>query len=254
MDSWFTVEMIDSQTYAISEYRHWEETHCYLLCGREKAILIDTGLGISDIRKVVEGLTDLPVTVVTTHVHWDHIGGHGLFDTIAVHELEKDWLAVRFPLPLQAVKNSLTMRPCDFPDGFNPEDYRIFQGEPQIILRDGDCLDPGGREIRVVHTPGHSPGHCCFYEPDRQYMYTGDLVYEGCLDAFYPTTDPILMYKSVKRISQYEVSRILPGHHRLDIPVSLVSRVEDGFTQIEQHGLLRQGNGLFEFDGFQIRI
>ena len=122
------------------------------------------------------------------------------------------------------------------------------------FLRDGDCLDAGGREIRVVHTPGHSPGHCCFYEPDRQYMYTGDLVYEGCLDAFYPTTDPILMYKSVKRISQYEVSRILPGHHRLDIPVSLVSRVEDGFTQIEQQGLLRQGNGLFEFDGFQIRI
>ena len=92
MDSWFTVETIDSQTYAISEYRHWEETHCYLLCGREKAILIDTGLGISDIRKVVERLTDLPVTVVTTHVHWDHIGGHGLFDTIAVHELEKDIL------------------------------------------------------------------------------------------------------------------------------------------------------------------
>ena len=57
MDSWFTVETIDSQTYAISEYRHWEETHCYLLCGREKAILIDTGLGISDIRKVVEGLS-----------------------------------------------------------------------------------------------------------------------------------------------------------------------------------------------------
>ena len=148
----------------------------------------------------------------------------------------------------------ISLYPCDFPDGFNPEDYRIFQGEPQIILRDGDCLDPGGREIRVVHTPGHSPGHCCFYEPDRQYMYTGDLVYEGCLDAFYPTTDPILMYKSVKRISQYEVSRILPGHHRLDIPVSLVSRVEHGFTQIEQQGLLRQGNGLFEFDGFQIRI
>ena len=45
MSSWFTTEIIDKDTFAISEYRHWEETHCYLLCGTKKAILIDTGLG-----------------------------------------------------------------------------------------------------------------------------------------------------------------------------------------------------------------
>ena len=45
MNTWFTVEEVDSQTFAISEYKHWEETHCYLLCGQEKAVLIDTGLG-----------------------------------------------------------------------------------------------------------------------------------------------------------------------------------------------------------------
>lgn len=52
INDWFTVEEIDHDTFAISEYKHWEETHCYLLCGMEKAVLIDTGLGISDIRKV----------------------------------------------------------------------------------------------------------------------------------------------------------------------------------------------------------
>ena len=52
MNTWFTVEQVDSQTFAISEYKHWEETHCYLLCGQEKAILIDTGLGVSDIKKL----------------------------------------------------------------------------------------------------------------------------------------------------------------------------------------------------------
>ena len=41
MENWFTVEKIDTDTFAINEYKHWEETHCYLLCGTEKAILID---------------------------------------------------------------------------------------------------------------------------------------------------------------------------------------------------------------------
>ena len=86
MNGWFTVEKIDAQTFAISEYRHWEETHCYLLCGQDKSVLIDTGLGVSNIKRIVDSLTTLPVTVLTTHVHWDHIGGHGFFDRIAVHE------------------------------------------------------------------------------------------------------------------------------------------------------------------------
>ena len=49
MKDWYTVEKIDNNTFAISEYKHWEETHCYLLCGNEKAILIDTGLGVENI-------------------------------------------------------------------------------------------------------------------------------------------------------------------------------------------------------------
>ena len=99
MGNWFTVEKIDNGTYAISEYKHWEETHCYLLCGTEKAVLIDTGLGVANIKAVVDSLTTLPITVITTHVHWDHIGGHGYFDNIAVHEMEENWLSIQFPIP-----------------------------------------------------------------------------------------------------------------------------------------------------------
>ena len=103
MENWFTVEKIDGDTFVISEYKHWEETHCYLLCGTKKALLIDTGLGISNIKEVVDSLTDSPVTVVTTHVHWDHIGGHRYFNHIAVHSAEQQWLAEKFPIPLQEV-------------------------------------------------------------------------------------------------------------------------------------------------------
>lgn len=77
MNDWFTVEAIDADTFVISEKKHAEETNCYLICGKESALLIDSGMGISDIKEVVDALTDLPVTVLTTHCHWDHIGGHG---------------------------------------------------------------------------------------------------------------------------------------------------------------------------------
>lgn len=93
MPDWFTVEKIDPQTFAINEYKHWEETHCYLLCGRKRALLIDTDLGVANIKKIVENLTDSPVMSVVTHAHWDHIGGLRYFDNITVHEFEKDWLS-----------------------------------------------------------------------------------------------------------------------------------------------------------------
>ncbi len=254
MNTWFTVEQVDSQTFAISEYKHWEEMHCYLLCGQEKAVLIDTGLGVSDIKSVVDRLTPLPIEVITTHAHWDHIGGHSYFDSIGIHAAEKQWLSDGFPLPLPVVKKNLTRLPCDFPPEFSLDAYRVFQGVPQRILHDGDRLDLGGREIEVIHTPGHSPGHCCFYEPERKYLYSGDLVYKGCLDAFYPTTDPQQFYQSVQKIRRYDICRILPGHHQLDIPVSLAADIEAGFSQLEQSGKLKQENGIFSFGNFQIHI
>ena len=123
-----------------------------------------------------------------------------------------------------------------------------------MTLHNDEWLDLGGRKIQVIHTPGHSPGHCCFYEPGRNYLYSGDLIYKGCLYAFYPTTDPVLFYKSVKLIQGYKIEKVLPGHHQLDIPVSLIEEIEAGFAQIEKNGQLKQGNGLFEFSDFQIQI
>ena len=76
MDSkWFTIDRVDKDSYIISEYRHWEETHCYLLNGSKGSLLIDTGLGIRDIYQEVVKLTDKPVTAAATHIHWDHVGG-----------------------------------------------------------------------------------------------------------------------------------------------------------------------------------
>lgn len=254
METWFTVEEIDGDTFAVSEYGHWEETHCYLVCGTERAVLIDTGLGVDNIRRVIDQLTTLPVMTVTTHVHWDHIGGHGYFQETAVHEAERKWLSGGFPLSLEEVKRNLTLRPCNFPKEFDLKDYGIYQGEPQRILRDGDRLELGGRVLTVVHTPGHSPGHCCFYEARRRTLYSGDLIYSGTLDAFYPTTDPQQFWQSIRKVRQLGIDRIFPGHHRLNVPVDLMGRIERAFQDLDDRGKLKQGSGLFDYGEFQIHI
>ena len=170
MNEWFTIEKIDDNTFAISEYKHWEESHSYLLIGNDKALLIDTGLGIGNIKKQIDNITELPIIVATTHVHWDHIGGHKYFNTIAVHELEKDWLR-QFSLPLEVVKNNLLKEPSEFPIDFDIEKYKIYSGKPSIVLHDNDVIDLGNRKIRVIHTPGHSPGHLCFYDVGKKYLF-----------------------------------------------------------------------------------
>lgn len=254
MEDWFTVENITDDTFAISEYGHWEETHCYLLCGSQRAVLIDTGLGIANIRKVVDKLTNLPVTAVSTHVHWDHIGGHRFFQHIAVHKEERKWLAEEFPMPLQTVKNIIICKPCKFPKEFSIDNYQIYKGNPDIVFSDGYIFDLGNRQLTVIHTPGHSPGHCCFYEADRKELYSGDLIYKGCMDAFYPTTDPQQFYQSVKKIGKLDIERMFPAHHQLIIPVSIIGRVEKAFRELEKNNLLEQGKGVFDFGEFQIHI
>lgn len=253
-NDWFTVENIDSATFVLSEYRHREEPHCYLLCGSERALLIDTGLGVADIAAVVRTLTDLPVTAALTHAHWDHIGGLSGFHEIAVHKDEAAWLSDRFPLSIAEVKAQLLKEPCVCPPDFDPQAYRLFCGKPTRLLCDGDVFELGGRTVEVLHTPGHSPGHCCFYEPARKTLYTGDLLYRGTLYADFPSTDPAAFYASVKKLQALDVKRLLPGHHALDIPVSLRDAVADGLAAVEQCGKLRHGGGRFSFEMFQIQL
>jgi len=250
---WFTVDRINEKTFVISEYLHPEETHCYLLCGEESALLIDTGLGVCNIKDVVDSLTDLPVLAAATHVHWDHIGGHRHFDAIAVHEAEVFWLEGGFPLSVESVRRML-VQDCELPEGFDPDTYRLFRGSPSRILRDGDSIELGNRNIRVIHTPGHSPGHLCFWDETFRFLFTGDLIYRGTLYANYPSTDPGLFLSSVEKLAEYPAMRIFPGHHSLSLPADLVFRVQDGLRSLKQSGNLIHGSGRRFFPDFEILL
>ncbi len=136
-DPWFTVTELDSKTYAISEYGHWEKVHSFLLLGEEKAALIDTGLGIDSIKRVVDKLTNLPIVVITTHVHADHIGGHGEFEQLFVHEDEEDWLISGIKgLAIEQIRKDIGRDIIiSTPDSFDPSTYRPYQGEPSDYSR-----------------------------------------------------------------------------------------------------------------------
>lgn len=253
MKDWFTVEQIDENTYAISEYRHWEETHSYLLNGGQYSLLIDTGLGIANIKEPVEQLTGRPVIAVATHIHWDHIGGHKYFPEFYAHEAELNWINGGFPLPIEQIKANV-VKDCALPEGFDVETYQVFQGKPARILRDGDLIDIGGRVIEILHTPGHSPGHMCFYEKVSGYLFTGDLVYIGELLAYYPSTDPAAYLRSLQRVAALPFKRVLPAHHDLNVPDTILTDMEHAFLEMDAKGELRHGSGVHDYGYFSVRL
>lgn len=251
MDNWFTIDQVDKETYIMSEYRHWEETHCYLLNGAEYSLLIDTGLGICNIHKQVKKLTDKPVIAIATHIHWDHMGGHKFFPDFYAHEAELNWLKGEFPLTIEQIKGMVIDR-CDLPDGYDVKNYEFFQGTPTKVLRNNDFIDIGGRSVQVLHTPGHSPGHMCFWEKERGYLFTGDLVYKDTLYAYFPSTDPEAYLNSLERVSTLPVKHVFPAHHTLNIQPEILGRMRDAFRKLKAEGHLHHGSGTFNFGDWAV--
>lgn len=253
MKPWFTIDRIDPTTYIISEYRHWEETHCYLLIGHDRALLIDTGLGISNISDEEKKLTDKPVTAVATHIHWDHIGGHKYYPDFYAHKAELNWLSGEFPLSIETIREMVLDR-CDPPEGYDIGTYELFQGTPTRVLGDGDTVDLGGRSVTVIHTPGHSPGHICFFEASRGYLFTGDLVYKDTLFAYYPSTEPRAYLKSLETVAALPVKKVFPAHHTLDIQPEILTRMRDAFRTLNDEGKLHHGSGTFNYGDWAVRL
>ncbi|MDP3795348.1 MAG: MBL fold metallo-hydrolase [bacterium] len=256
-EDWFTVESVNGNTFVISEYGHWEQTHAYLFVGRQRAVLVDAGTGAGNISAVVKKITRLPLGVVLTHCHWDHIGGCKYFEHIAIHKEDSGWLEEGLPISVEQVRNSFLKYPTtkSLPDGFDINSYYPFIGKASHILEDLERIDLGGRTLTVLHTPGHSPGHVSVYEEQTGYLATGDLLYEGTLDAFYESTSPEQFAASLERLAELEgVKKLLPGHFRLDIPVGYLKEACAAFAKIKSEGKLKQGTGIHRFEHIAIHL
>ena len=120
------------------------------------------------------------------------------------------------------------------------------------MLQDGDTINLGGRNITALHTPGHSPGHLCFWEPQRGYLYTGDLVYKDTLFAYYPSTDPQAYLASLEKLAALPVKKVFPAHHSLEIQPEILCRMRDAFRQLKHDGNLHHGSGTFEYGDWAV--
>lgn len=257
-DDWFTVEKIDSFTYVISEYGHWECVHSFLLLGTNKALLIDTGLGIDSMKRITDQLTNEPITVVTTHVHWDHIGNHGEYDDIYVHKNDSDWLVNGIQgLPIEQIRadvgRDMTKSP---PKNFDAETYLPFQGEPTGVLVDGDTFQLGNRQIEVIHTPGHSPGHIVLHDRTNGYVFTGDLLYaDKPVYAFYPSTSPSDLVDSWERLTSIpNVKKIFGSHYTLGMDPVVLDEVKEAIEYLRTHQLVKFGTGIHSFQNFSVQF
>lgn len=221
--------------YAILEPGHSEEVTCYLITGIERVILVDTGMGVGNIKTIVNQYTDLPIQVVNTHSHWDHIGGNHLFEEIAIHEAEaekiKQEVANKF-LRIQMRKENLS-RPL--PAFFSLENYHIPSSNPTRLLKDGDSLNLGNYKLEVLHLPGHSPGSICLWNNEWGQLFTGDVIYSGPLYAHLHGSNLPQYIRSIKRLNQIldSVEILFPAHNQTPLDRSFLEEVIEGFEKIE---------------------
>lgn len=161
------------KTYKISDdtYRIDEDgiANCYLLLGSKKALLIDTGDGVGNLKESVDALTKLPLVVVLTHRHCDHAGGRNWFKDYAFHKNDNHWIYQLESTQLASKKLAgMSGRKIAF-------SKKPYHAKAQVF--DDTCIfDLGDRLIRVMNVPGHTKGSVCFIDEKEHRLFTGDEV------------------------------------------------------------------------------
>lgn len=219
--TWHTTTRIAENFYRISEpfgaIKPWvgvTTANMYLVMGQERAALIDSGMGIGDVRAEIGKITSLPCTVLNTHYHWDHVGANSLFAESAIHESEVELVAQEPDVGFihQAMQSPAAR--AVLPASFDPAAYRIIPKPATRVLHDNDVIDLGGRVLRVLHIPGHSPGHVAYLDEASNMLFTGDTAYLGPVYACFEDSDPVAFARSVKRLAALpSVTTICPGHN-----------------------------------------
>lgn len=258
---WFDVYHLTEGTYAIYEPNQFEEAISYLVEGTERAVLIDTGNGIGDLRAVAEALTDLPVSVILTHEHYDHIAGAWRFEEVGAFNDAASLARLAQGRPnedlLPYVTDEYLWKPL--PDGWDPSTWTIPPLVPTELFEDGDLIDLGGRALEVIYTPGHSPGSMCLLDGAHRLLFTGDHFYPGPLYAYPEDVDLEDYIRSNRRLVERlgEFDRVLSGHNVPWIDSQVIPRVSEAFDLVlSGGGEFQERDGLrrYEFDGFGIII
>lgn len=193
---WFTVERIADGTHLISEGEGVLRCNAFVIGDGDEALLVDTGLGIGDLRSVAEDIAETDVRVLLTHSHWDHIGAAHQFDDVVINPLER---AADGSVSLDVLADSYEQRPREFvaewldqgrafPDGFDHESYSIEPIHDVGAVEPGDELAVGDRTLELLPIPGHTPGQLAVLDRETGVCHAADVVEPG-VEVFAHFTD-----------------------------------------------------------------
>ena len=215
-NDWFEVYEIEKGIWAIYEPFQWQEVISYLIVGDNMALLFDTGNGIGNIKAVIKKITAMPVIVINSHSHFDHIGGNYQFDNIA---------SIATPFTIKNAKGSISARVkrevsaaalCrPLPEGITRDNHHIRPFHISRIISEGDIFDLGGRKLELLRTPGHTEDSVALLDRDAGFLWSGDSFYEGPVWLFFPETDLYAYRQSMARLARLapRLKAVFPAHN-----------------------------------------
>lgn len=228
--TWFDHKRIDDDITVIWEPYVDPLLRCniWLVRGRDRDILVDSGLGVISLKQAVNQLFEKHVTAVATHYHLDHVGSLCDFDDRVIHALEAPLLqdssfkggllktdfsaeevavieGLGYPLPDEL----LTALPHK---GYDLRTYNTPRTTATQTVQEGDVIDIGSRRFEVLHFPGHSPGSIGLWERESGILFSGDAIYDGpLLDRLHDSSIPDYV-TTMKRLRELPVRVVHAGH------------------------------------------
>ena len=215
-DSWYETRGVGDDVTYIGEpfIDAFFRCNIWHVRGRDRDMLVDTGMGVVSLRAHVPLVTEKPCIAVASHTHFDHIGCHWEFDERAVHAREAEILAYpsrRATIADPYVTDRIFTRLPPHP--YSSAEYCVRAGPATRLLNDGDAIDLGDRRFEVIHAPGHSPGGIMLHERTTGILFSGDTVYDGELldNAYHSDIDDYIA--TMKRIHDLAVRVVHGGHY-----------------------------------------
>lgn len=208
---YYAIERIDETTWAIGEPRYPQQNVSFVIAGTERAVVFDAGPGLRELAPVVAGLTDLPVTFVPSHLHYDHTGGARGFEHVAMIDLP----ALRAQAPDGVLRPRFAQH-LGALEGIEPREIRIDEW-----WRPGSTVDLGGRSLEVWHTPGHTPESASLLDCERGLLFSGDFLHPGELYAFLPGSSLADYLSTAERLARaLPADAAIHGAHGTDLATS----------------------------------
>ncbi|OWK20307.1 lactamase [Mesorhizobium amorphae CCBAU 01583] len=216
MGDWFSKTSIDARTAMLTEpfVHDFVRANIWHLKGRDVDLLVDTGMGICPLAPQIDTPAGKPLLVVATHIHLDHVGSLHEFPLRAGPEQSAKKFdsmdeAVTYAYMFHNLDGAVSKLPAP---SWKAADHRIPPAPLTRTLAEGDVVDTGDRQFKVLHLPGHSPDSIALFDEADGLFFAGDAIYDGMLIDDLPDSDRVAYRRTMQRLLDLPI-RIGHGGH-----------------------------------------